>query len=195
VHRALSWLGRAEQLAREQDVDGQVIYLWIAFNSAYAADIDDRVHLSEQGAFRTFIQALLTLDANRRRLDGLVWQEFSGSIRLLLDNHYVFQDFWAFHSGAISEASWKRSFEESKAAAQKALADRNTEKVLSIVLSRIYILRNQMVHGGATWRGRVNRAQTRDAAALLAKLVPLIIAIMMDNPQKVWAPPAYPVVE
>ncbi|MBM4125285.1 MAG: hypothetical protein FJ246_10100 [Nitrospira sp.] len=38
VHRALSWLGRAEQFGREQDVDGQFIYLWIAFNAAYTID-------------------------------------------------------------------------------------------------------------------------------------------------------------
>ena len=34
VHRALSWLDRAEQLA--EDADGQFILLWIAFNAAYA---------------------------------------------------------------------------------------------------------------------------------------------------------------
>ena len=34
VHRALSWLDRAEQLAG--DLDGQFIMLWIAFNAALA---------------------------------------------------------------------------------------------------------------------------------------------------------------
>ena len=32
VHRALSWLQRAEQLA--DDADGRFIFLWIAFNAA-----------------------------------------------------------------------------------------------------------------------------------------------------------------
>ena len=48
VHRALSWLNRAEQLAAEQDLDGQFIYLWIAFNAAYATEIDERYRDSEQ---------------------------------------------------------------------------------------------------------------------------------------------------
>lgn len=39
VHRALIWLSRAEQA---DDVDGRFIFLWIAFNSAYATDIDEQ---------------------------------------------------------------------------------------------------------------------------------------------------------
>ena len=34
IHRALSWLNRAEQA---EDVDGRFIFLWIAFNAAYAS--------------------------------------------------------------------------------------------------------------------------------------------------------------
>ena len=42
VHRALSWLHRAEQLARSGDLDGELIFLWIAFNAAYAAAFDEK---------------------------------------------------------------------------------------------------------------------------------------------------------
>ena len=38
VHRALSWLSRAEQA---EDPDGQFIFLWIAFNAAYATEIEE----------------------------------------------------------------------------------------------------------------------------------------------------------
>jgi len=34
VHRALSWLERAEELAAQEDPDGEFIFLWIAFNAA-----------------------------------------------------------------------------------------------------------------------------------------------------------------
>lgn len=37
AHRALSWLDRTEQA---DDLDGSFIFLWIAFNAAYAAGID-----------------------------------------------------------------------------------------------------------------------------------------------------------
>ena len=39
VHRALSWLDRAEQ---SDDDDARFIFLWIAFNAAYANEIGDR---------------------------------------------------------------------------------------------------------------------------------------------------------
>ena len=38
VHRALSWYGRAEQESGDQDV--RFILLWVAFNAAYAGQID-----------------------------------------------------------------------------------------------------------------------------------------------------------
>ena len=56
VHRALSWLNRAEQLA--DDPDGCFIFLWIAFNAAYATEIDERFRLSEQETFRAFLAKL-----------------------------------------------------------------------------------------------------------------------------------------
>ena len=37
VHRALSWLNRAERCT---DDDGRFIFLWISFNSAYSQQFD-----------------------------------------------------------------------------------------------------------------------------------------------------------
>lgn len=45
VHRALSWLNRAEQA---DDPDGRFIFLWIVFNAAYATEIDESYRLSER---------------------------------------------------------------------------------------------------------------------------------------------------
>ena len=61
MHRALSWLNRAEQLARSGDTDGQFIVLWIAFNAAYATEIDERYRESEQLTFRGFLEKLTEL--------------------------------------------------------------------------------------------------------------------------------------
>jgi hypothetical protein len=194
VHRALSWLERAEQLAQQDDPDGQFLFLWIAFNAAYATEIDDRFRLSEQETFRAFLRKLVDLDSPGR-ISELVWTEFTRSIRVLLDNKYVFQDFWNFQNGTLPEAEWKRRFADAKKAAKSALAARDTVTVLSVVLSRIYTLRNQMVHGGATWGGSVNREQMRDCVNLMGKLVPLVIEIMMDNLGTLWGDACYPVVK
>jgi len=191
VHRALSWLDRAEQA---DDLDGRFIFLWIAFNAAYATEIDDQRRLSEQETFKAFLQKLCALD-KKMRIDALVWQEFSGSIRVLLDNPYVLQSFWDHQSGKIDEATWRNRFAGGKRAAQQALASDNTPTLLGVLFNRLYTLRNQLIHGGATWNGSVNRGQLRDCASLLGKLVPLVIELMMDNPDTLWGDACYPVVE
>lgn len=190
VHRALSWLKRAEMC---EDLDGRFIFLWIAFNSAYAQEIlaDDR--LSEQTTFKSFIEKLCNLDRGGR-IEALVWNSFSGSIRTLLDNPYVFESFWEHQRGRLNEDEWKERFASGKRSAQLALASRNTAKVLGVTFNRIYTLRNQLMHGGATWDSAVNRDQVRDCANLLGKFVPLVIEVMMDNPDTVWGDACYPVV-
>ena len=42
-----------------------------------------------------------------------------------------------------------------------------------MVLSRIYTLRNQLIHGGRDVEQPVNREQLRDCVNLMGKLVPL----------------------
>lgn len=190
VHRALSWLNRAEQT---DDEDGRFIFLWIAFNAAYATEIDEAYRLSEQGAFKAFLEKLCGLDKDKR-IDALVWKEFTGSIRVLLDNPYVFQSFWDCQSGKISEDDWKERFTNGKRLAQLALGSGNTPILLGVVFNRIYTLRNQLIHGGATWDSAVNRNQVRDCVRLMEKLVPLIIELMMDNPGTLWGDASYPVV-
>jgi hypothetical protein len=169
VHRALSWLDRAER--SEDDLDARFIFLWIAFNAAYATEINESFRLSEQDTFRAFLGKLEDLDGAGRRIEGLVWDEFPRSIRVVLDNPYVYQDFWSFHNGSLQEEEWQRRFTAAKAAASAALGRRDTVTVLAIVLSRIYTLRNQLMHGGATWNSGVNRDQVRDCVKFMGRLV------------------------
>jgi hypothetical protein len=195
VHRALSWLDRAEQLGAQDDLDGQFILLWIAFNAAYATDIDEKYREPEQLTFRGFLEKLTQLDAGKKRFDVLVWTEFPKSIRVLLDNQYVFADFWKAQSGAIPKEEFERAFGAANRAAHLALGKQDTVTVLSIVLSRIYTLRNQLIHGGATWGSSVNREQLRDCTNFMAKLVTLTIEVMMDHPETLWGQACYPVVQ
>src|SRR3546814_2427583 len=85
--------------------------------------------------------------------------------------------------------------ERSRTAIGAALRDHDTASILSILFDRLYVLRNQLVHGGSTWNSDVNRAQVRDGAALLGCLLPIFIDLMMDNAGHEWPMPNYPVVE
>ena len=181
IHRALSWWGRA---LMDDDTDGRFVFLWIAFNASYAAQIDGDLRLSKQTSFKAFLEKLCTLDADKR-IDRLMWEEFSGGVRILLDTPYVFQSFWGWQSEKITEDEWRDRFERGKQLAHYALGTGKTAMLLSEIFNRLYTLRNQLMHGGATWNSAVNRKQLHDCCDLLSKLVPLIIQLMLDNPQVV----------
>jgi len=192
VHRALSWLNRSEMCG--DDLDGEFIFLWISFNSAYAYDVDEQYRKNAQSMFDDFFGKIVELDSNNR-LYQQVWSEFSSSVRVLLDNEFTFQPFWDFKFGRIPEAEWRERFEASKRKAKRGLADQDTAAVLAVVFRRLYTLRNQMMHGAATWNGSVNRAQVQDSTKLLRVIQPLVIQVMMENPSTLWGDPFYPVVD
>ena len=190
LHRALSWLARAEQEA--EDPDARFIFLWIAFNAAYARQFGNETPKREQ--LGRFLAELVRFDTGER-LKAAVFGQFSGPIRVLIDNPYVFQPFWNALRDHDSSEAWKTQFEAAKRAALAAVMAGRTEQVLGIVFDRLYVLRNQLVHGGATWNSSVNRDQVRDGAAILGCLLPVFIDLMMDNSGHDWAMPHYPVVD
>lgn len=192
VHRSISWLRRAEQ--EDDDLDVRFVLLWIGFNAAYAGDLDRAVEGNERERFEQFFAALVGMDSSNRIYDA-IWQRFAHKIRLLLDNKFVFAPFWKHQAGEFGWAGWEVSFDAAKRAANRALAEKNTAVVLSILFDRLYVLRDQIIHGGATWDSSANRNQVRDGAALLGCLLPVFIDLMMDHPDAEWAMPMYPVVE
>ena len=192
IHRSLSWLHRASQC--QDDVDARFIFLWIAFNAAYAQEIPRSMHLSQQESFRSFLRKLDGLDTGKQ-LHTLVWNTFSGPIRVLLDNPYVFESFWSHQRGEIDAATWQERFAAGKRKAAILLAQSQTPELLGLVFQRIYTLRNQLVHGGATWNGSVNRVQLQDCVNLMGKLVPVLIAIMLESADSLWGDACYPVIK
>jgi len=192
LHRANSWLTRAQR--EQDDPDARFIFLWIAFNAAYANDLGDVGGFSETRLFRQFVAKLCELDSERKLYD-VVWKAFPHSIRLLLQNRYVFQPFWDFQRDPSARADWEREFSHSRERALRALGQGDTATVLAVVFDRLYVLRNQLVHGGATWNSSVNRDQVRDGAEILARVVPIVLQIMADNAAAFPGEPYYPVVD
>lgn len=181
IHRALSWLNRAEQA---DNSDSRPIFLWIAFNAAYTTDIDEQRRLSEQETFKSFLEKLCSLDTSHS-IEKLVWT------RVLWQHTCA-----AGQPIRIPELLGPPEHLNGKSASPAASVQplQHSPAVLGVLFNRIYTLRNQLVHGGATWNGSVNRNQLRDCCNLLGKLVPLIILLMLDNPDTLWGEACYPVV-
>lgn len=189
IHRAISWLSRAER--EDDDPDARFIFLWIAFNAAYASEFG--FERTEHDQANAFIERLLACDTEKR-LHHALFKQFSGPIRTLIDNRYVFEPFWRAVRNHESGDAWKRTFDASRKRAMYALMNGETGTLLSIVLGRLYVLRNQLIHGGATWGGSTNRAQVKDGVAILGTLVPIIVELMMRGTGEDFDAVAFPVI-
>ena len=189
IHRALSWLKCAEE--QEKNIDLAFLSLWVSFNACYANDLGQTDKKTEKDKFRGFIEKLARLDMEKR-IFKLLWEKFSGPVRILIENRYVFKPFWDYQRKEIS--SWEGIFRQSITDANSFLAKGNVPALLEIVLDRLYILRNQLIHGGATFKSKVTRSQVRDGQRILLLLVPVIIDIMLENPTEDWGEIFYPVV-
>jgi hypothetical protein len=191
IHRAISWLGRAEAETDDQDV--RFILAWVAFNAAYARE-DLSGGAAEREEFGGFFARLASLDAGGRIYE-VIWSRYSQEIRVLLENRYVFSPFWQHQNGVAGYENWEERFVAARLRAGRALRANDSPGILGIIFDRLYMLRNQLVHGGSTWNSSVNREQVRDGANILATLLPVFIDIMMDNHSSDWGRAYYPVVK
>ena len=188
IHRAISWLKSAEK--QEGNLDMKFISLWVSFNACYAVDINGLNSKPEKAKLREFTSSLVHFD--RTRLYNLFWEKFSGPVKVLIENKFVFEKFWEYTRGESDD--YQVAFSKSVIQASNCLSKQNIEGLLEVVLERLYTLRNQLIHGGATYNSKLNRAQLRDACNIMQLLVPIIIDIMLENGEHDWGEIAYPVV-
>lgn len=190
IHRALSWLQRAEQ--EQDDPDAGFIFYWISFNANYAKD-HHTVSFNEINRPEKLFDLLIKCDQDNQIYD-LVWTHMSNEIRSILNNQYIFSSFWKMNNIGRKDG-WQNSFESSKKTFNSAVAGKRTSHILQILFSRLYTLRNQLIHGSATWNGKVNRSQVKDGYNLIKALQPVFLSIMMNNPDKDWGDLAFPIVD
>lgn len=194
VHRAISWIAGAEGATGRDDPDAAFVCYWIAFNAAYAQREDLHRQFPEVEFRRWYFEAVLAVDGDHAIYDAL-WHRFAGLVRGFLGNRFVFDPFWRHRHGEPGFDDWAARFERQRNRVHGALGRRDTAVILEVLFQRLYVLRNQLIHGGSTWNGAVNRSQVRDGVELMACLVPRFIALMMAHPNEAWGVPPYPPVE
>jgi hypothetical protein len=188
LHRAVSWLRCAESYS-EKDDDLSFITAWISLNSCYA--INDGLEFHHVRTEFNSLCSLLCSRGGKSQLYDSIWNNFPGFVRLLIDNKYLFPPFWKSQSALDLE--WKEKFKRDKAFAMKALAKGDVPGLLSVVFDRLYVLRNQLIHGGATHGSRVNRDQVTNGKRMLLEIVPIVIETMFDDSAE-WGEIFFPVI-
>ncbi len=189
IHRSISWLKEAE--LNEQNSDLQFILLWIGFNASYAIELGTDETAPERKRLHTFLERIVAID-QERKLFHLIWTTYSGPIRILIENRFVYKLFWDFQRGM--SVHWESEFNKSIERANSLLAKGDVAGVMEIVLDRLYVLRNQLIHGGSTCGSKVNRKQVQDGCRIMLSILPVILEIMLTDPYSDWGEIAYPVV-
>ena len=239
LRRSLSWFERAN--SGELDDDVRYICLWISFNAAYSDDDrDTRDGVKEMTRYKRYFGKLAEED-HYQIYDAFKHKEIRDSILSLMENKYVFRGFWNFLDDRwFNEDDWKKSqdgklFESDCRKVRKLLgvdshsgsmqtafqkaglsSSENTIHILDMLFQRLYVLRNQIMHGSATsqaWMdpkridshegststeaGSLNQRQVKDGVRILKFLVPLFLDVMMDHPEmdreEYWGKLPYPV--
>ncbi len=207
LHRAVSWLRRGNG---ERDTDAKYIFLWIAFNAAYAVE---RNVSSDAQRRESYLNLLVPLDKNNR-IYGLLAKQLRAPVKSIMENVYLYRGFWdSLTERDFNWQEWPNRtwFERDSAFVTERLAYRppagslqaqlrpnalvptDVAGILHKLFDRLNVLRNQLMHGCATQHGTLNRRQVDAGAAVLGPLVHLFLDIMVDNPGKEWGAPAYPV--
>ena len=190
VHRGLSWLRKSIDL--QGDLDLQFISLWVSFNAMYAQDLQTS---QDKQSLRQFIHLICQKDTEHK-IYNLLWERFSQPIRLFLDNPYVYQGFWDYQNQKISHDACREGLAQEKQKVLRALRDKDSVDILMVLFNRMYTLRNQLVHGGATYKSSVNRKQLQDACTILLALLPVFLFILLENAATLdLGKPFYPVVQ
>ena len=203
VRRALSWLERAEVARDQDDRDVAFVLYWIAFNAAYGQTgspmADDQPERNSQRVYIDKITALDDTCYRALRTDDAFREMQYG----LLANKFVYEPFWKHHNQVPGSQGWREGFDRSRRRVARELREiqrttihrqSRTAFVLSELFARLYTLRNQLLHGGATWNSSVNREQVTMGTTAIALLIPHFIDVMIENPDADWGAPRYPVV-
>ena len=193
LRRSVSWLQRAEEFhyAGRPDPDMAFTCYWFAFNALYAQN----PHTSGQGekaSFKAFFETVIGYDDKcKRTILAEIQGNLSKPIRVLMGNVYAFESFWRYYNDVPGYANWEVDLEEAKRKVNKDIDEQNVNEVLSVLFERLYVIRNQIVHGNATWNGGRNYDQLRDGANIMASLVPQLITSVMNNREMKLGRPYY----
>lgn len=167
VHRALSWMERGQE--ETADPDAAFIFHWIGFDALCSGQ-------PPRPATKKKIAAFLgdAVGVGRDTIYSRVIAGESETILTLVANAYVFAPFWEHYYDEWKSPNWADSLIESveRTVANLDCGKSVTLDTLIILFERLVELRNQLVHGGATWKGRVNRDQVEDGAKIMSRLLP-----------------------
>ena len=193
VRRSESWSDHANDSMSHEDYDSAFLFYWIAFNALYSDERNIDMERSERKLQKDFIEKIHRFDKQNGNLYKFLWNEYSNSVRNLLDNKFIFGRYWRDIYENPDESAWAEEMRSANQSALRLMTDGGSvARLLNLIFSRLNVLRNQIAHGSSTYRGSLNRDQVKTGATLMHKVVPIIQQIFREHPDEDWGIPPYP---
>ncbi len=191
LQRADSWIARARAILESgegwDDLHGQFIFYWIAFNAVYGRGKAER--LSDERDVRWFIELICDFDQEQGTIRSAV-EPLKRVADNLLKDKYLCEFYWEQGTARAVERALKEDYEE----AQEAWEKKEIARYLDVLFTRrLRVLRNQVFHGCSTDRVSRNRPSLTRAAGLLEVLIPAFVEVMRHHGKgRPWPPVPYP---
>ncbi len=172
IHRSLSWLDASEARG-DSELDTRLVEQWIAFNALYGRwDEQRREPIPDGRALSVFLKQLMACD-----IDGVIPGFFARHRELVLQvfaDRYVNKHFWDAPGGGhkVDHAAFD---------ARTLLLEEKHALLLARLVARIHFVRCQLVHGGSTHGGKLNRNAVKRCSVLLRQLDLIALHIMMEH--------------
>ncbi len=186
LHRAISWLERAEAVAASSQ-EAEFLFLWIAVSSLYGSWSRETSFPMPDSATRpSFIKEVFTWDPEPFR-DFV--ERNRKHIHLLIACKHLTMRFWAAPEDPASGDVAAKDADK----LDWEIGCGHVGWVLERLTDRIYVLRSQIVHGASTAGSYVNREIFTTSHYLLRQLVPLCVqAALLKGRDRKWPELCYP---
>ena len=184
VWRALSWLERAESLD-SADIEGRFISAWIGFNALYGQLDPDRHAWGDREAWSAFLAHTWRIDSDVRLRKSMTRRQMR--VLRIIEDKYLSHRFW--REGDAAKSPIRQELRD----AMTWFGGPKMLKVLQLLFDRLYVLRNQLLHGASTKGSKLNRRPLREAGNLLIELLAEILGVMIAHGmQEDWGELCYP---
>ena len=188
IERCESWIKQARKSKGNKDVS--FIFWWIAFNTLYDYEDENFEREKQRKLQQAFFRKIIDCDTDER-IYHAVQTGFDDVIKKLIQNKYLFEPYWEHRNGNPVFSNWSKKFARSKRQFGIAADYQDTAEMLYHTFDRLYTLRNQLVHGGATLKSKRNRVSIEGGWGVMSHLVPVFLGIIKSNPDIKLGKPYY----
>ena len=154
--RSRTWSSRAEKIAEEMfDVYAVFIFKWIAFSCLYDSLSDEK---------------------HKEKVERFVFWCWDNDTENLLAE--AMQNNIEIFASLIKKMSSEKNKEKRAQKIRKQIKNGKTKEALLAVISQLYLLRNEIIHGQETWDTGRRKPAIRNASKTLDILLPIFAEIL-----------------